>query len=145
MIERFMVYLRYEEKILQELVSIAGEQQRALVTMQLADLEEISQKQEEMLLNLKNAENARVKFLMEWLKLTKSEAEKMTISQILNFSDNNNYSVLELMQESMKVLTNQLFNLNIANRILSNRAKHSVGELISILTNGTNNVCNFRV
>jgi hypothetical protein len=145
MIERLMVYLRYEEQLLQDLVSIAKEQQRALVTMNFGDLDDISQRQEDMLSNVKRAEEARIKFMMEWLNITKTSASKITMTQILNFSDSNNFSVLQLMQESMNSLTNQLVNLNLANRVLSNRAKHSVTELISILTNGTNNVCNVRV
>ncbi|MBX3045303.1 MAG: flagellar protein FlgN [Candidatus Kapabacteria bacterium] len=145
MIERLMIYLRYEEQLLQELVDIAKEQQRALVTLNLGDLDDISQRQEELLSNLKRAEDARIKFMMEWLNITRTSAAKMTMTQILNFSDSENYSVLALMQDSMNSLTNQLFNLNLSNRILSNRAKHSVTELISVLTNGTNNVCNVKV
>lgn len=145
MIERLMVYLRYEEQLLQDLVDVAKEQQRALVLMNLANLDDISQRQEELLLNLKKAEEARIKFMMEWLNISRASASKMTMTQILNFSDKNNFSVLSMMQDSMNSLTNQLFNLNIANRILSNRAKSSVSELISVLTNGTNNVCNVTV
>ncbi len=145
MIERLMVYLRYEEQLLQDLVSIAREQQRALITMNLGDLDDISQRQDEMLSNLKRAEEARIKFMMEWLNITKTSATKMTMTQIINFSDENSFSVLQLMQDSMNTLTNQLVNLNLSNRVLSNRAKHSITELISILTNGTNNVCNVRV
>ncbi|MDX9790899.1 MAG: flagellar export chaperone FlgN [Candidatus Kapabacteria bacterium] len=145
MIEKLMVYLRYEEQLLEELVGLAQEQQKALVLLNLTDLDDISRKQEEMLANLKQAEDARIKFMMDWLKITRTSASKMTMSQILNFSDKNNYSVLQLMQESMNSLSNQLVNLNMANRVLSNRAKNSVTELISILTNGTNNVCNVRV
>ncbi|MFA5512673.1 MAG: flagellar export chaperone FlgN [Candidatus Kapaibacterium sp.] len=145
MIEKLMVYLRYEEQLLEELVGLAQEQQKALVLLNLTDLDDISRKQEEMLSNLKQAEDARIKFMMDWLKITRTSASKMTMSQILNFSDKNNYSVLQLMQESMNSLSNQLVNLNMANRVLSNRAKNSVTELISILTNGTNNVCNVRV
>lgn len=145
MIEKLMVYLRYEEQLLEELVGLAQEQQKALVLLNLTDLDYISRKQEEMLANLKQAEDARIKFMMDWLKITRTSASKMTMSQILNFSDKNNYSVLQLMQESMNSLSNQLVNLNMANRVLSNRAKNSVTELISILTNGTNNVCNVRV
>ncbi|MFA7626075.1 MAG: flagellar export chaperone FlgN [Candidatus Kapaibacterium sp.] len=145
MIEKLMVYLRYEEQLLEELVGLAQEQQKALVLLNLTDLDDISRKQEEMLSNLKQAEDARIKFMMDWLKITRTSASKMTMSQILNFSDKNNYSVLQLMQESMNSLSNQLVNLNMANRVLSNRAKNSVTELISILRNGTNNVCNVRV
>lgn len=145
MIDKLMIYLRYEEQMLQDLVDLAKEQQRCLVTLNLQNLDDISQKQEELILNLKRAEEARINFLSDWLKITKTSASKMTMNQILNFSDQNNYSVLLLMQESMKTLTNQLVNLNLSNRVLSNRAKHSVSELISVLTNGTNNVCNVRV
>jgi hypothetical protein len=145
MIDKLMIYLRYEEQILQDVVDLAKEQQRALVTMNLSQLEDISQRQEELLSNLKRAEDARINFMVEWLKITRTSASKMTMTQIMNFSDKQNYSVLSLMQESMNTLTNQLVSLNLTNRILSNRAKHSVGELIGILTNGTNNVCNVRV
>jgi len=145
MIDKLMIYLRYEERLLEDLVKLAKIQQSALIKMQLADLEEISLQQEEMLTNLKNAEEARIKFLMEWLNITKSSATKITMSQIINYSETNNYSVLLLMQESMNSLTNQLVNINIANKILTNRAKNSVNDLIGIFTNGTNNVYNIRV
>jgi hypothetical protein len=140
MIDKLMIYLRYEERLLEDLVKLAKIQQSTLIKMQLADLEEISLQQEEMLTNLKNAEEARIKFLMEWLNITKSSATKITMSQIINYSETNNYSVLLLMQESMNSLTNQLVNINIANKILTNRAKNSVNDLI-----GTNNVYNIRV
>jgi hypothetical protein len=145
MIDKLMIYLRYEERLLEDLVKLAKIQQSTLIKMQLADLEEISLQQEEMLTNLKNAEEARIKFLMEWLNITKSSATKITMSQIINYSETNNYSVLLLMQESMNSLTNQLVNINIANKILTNRAKNSVNDLIGIFTNGTNNVYNIRV
>ncbi len=145
MIDKLMIYLRYEEQILQEVVNLAKEQQRALITMNFSQLNDISQKQEESLINLKKVEEARINFLAEWLKITKTSASKMTMSQLINFSDKNNFRVLSLMQESMNSLSEQLQNLNLSNRVLSNRAKNSVGELIDILTNGTNNACNVRV
>ncbi len=140
-----MIYLRYEEQLLQELVDLAKIQQACLINLHLNKLDDISSEQEELLNRLRNAEDARINYIADWLNIAKKEASSMTMTQIIAFSDNNNYSVLSLMQESMNTLTNQLVTLNLTNRVLTNRAKHSVSELINILTNGTNNVCNVRV
>ncbi|GAB1371140.1 hypothetical protein MASR1M45_12020 [Candidatus Kapaibacterium sp.] len=145
MIEKLMIYLRYEEQLLQELVDLAKIQQACLINLHLNKLDDISSEQEELLNRLRNAEDARINYIADWLNIAKKEASSMTMTQIIAFSDNNNYSVLSLMQESMNTLTNQLVTLNLTNRVLTNRAKHSVSELINILTNGTNNVCNVRV
>lgn len=140
-----MIYLRYEEQLLQELVDLAKIQQACLINLHLNKLDDISSELEELLNRLRNAEDARINYIADWLNIAKKEASSMTMTQIIAFSDNNNYSVLSLMQESMNTLTNQLVTLNLTNRVLTNRAKHSVSELINILTNGTNNVCNVRV
>lgn len=145
MIEKLMIYLRYEEQLLQELVDLAKIQQACLINLHLNKLDDISSELEELLNRLRNAEDARINYIADWLNIAKKEASSMTMTQIIAFSDNNNYSVLSLMQESMNALTNQLVTLNLTNRVLTNRAKHSVSELINILTNGTNNVCNVRV
>lgn len=145
MIEKLMIYLRYEEQLLQELVDLAKIQQACLINLHLNKLDDISSELEELLNRLRNAEDARINYIADWLNIAKKEASSMTMTQIIAFSDNNNYSVLSLMQESMNTLTNQLVTLNLTNRVLTNRAKHSVSELINILTNGTNNVCNVRV
>jgi flagellar biosynthesis/type III secretory pathway chaperone len=145
MFSKFMTFLKFEEQLLSELVRLAERQQKALVNYNVQELEEIASFQNELLKNIRNAEEQRVLLLATWLNLSKFHASKLTLSNVVKYCKRNEAREIEIMQSVFETLHNRLQTINLINKVLINRAKNGIREMLEFLTNGTQNVCNVRV
>lgn len=140
-----LAYLKHEEQLLKEIVVLAEKQQKALIKYDAIMLEEIVSYQNVMGKSLRKAEENRINLLVRWLGISISEASKLKLSAIEKHFEKEELKELKKLRTSLRSLVAQLNSLNNTNRVLTNRARMSVGEMISHFTNGRNYVCNVKV
>ncbi|MCL5990823.1 MAG: flagellar protein FlgN [Bacteroidetes bacterium] len=140
-----LTYLKYEKQLLKEMIVLAQKQQSALIKFNTNELDRITSYQSEVSKSLKQAEEKRIKMLMAMFGVSRVEATNMRLSAIIEKMNKEDVLELETMKGEMNSLIGNLQHFNTLNRVLSNRARNSVREILTILTNGTNNVCNVKV
>ncbi|MBI5325114.1 MAG: flagellar export chaperone FlgN [Ignavibacteriae bacterium] len=140
-----LTYLKYEKQLLKEMVILAQKQQGALIKFNTNELDRITSYQFEVSKSLKQAEEKRIKMLMSMFGISRSEASNLKLSTIIEKMNKDDVLELESMKGELNSLISSLQQFNTLNRVLANRARNSVREILSILTNGTNNVCNVTV
>lgn len=142
MIAKIFTYLKYEYQLLNELLTLAERQQKALVKFDTNDVEITASYQEITNKNLIEAEKQRILFLTRTLNISTKEAKQMKLSALEMYFQKEELTELIRFKNELKTMIDKLMNLNIVNRILANRAQHGVREVISALTNGKSHVCN---
>lgn len=145
MFSKFITFLKFEEQLLSELVRLSQRQQLAIVRNDIREIQEINSYQVELNKNLLKAEEDRFLILTNWLKINKSDSRKLKLSELKKYINKEEAKELQRIQKSFEVLINQLYTLNNTNRMLINRARISIKEMIDFITNGTQNVCNIKV
>ncbi len=140
-----LTYLKYEKQLLKEMIVLAQKQQSALIKFNTNELDRITSYQSEVSKSLKQAEEKRIKMLMAMFGVSRVEATNMRLSAIIEKMNKEDVLELETMKGEMNSLIGNLQHFNTLNRVLANRARNSVREILTILTNGTNNVCNVKV
>ena len=140
-----LALLKFEHQLLKEMVSLAEQQQNHLIKFSAIELEKISSYQSEISSNLRLAEEKRIKILMNDLKMSRNQAMNLTMSEIVRNFVSEDAAEYKTLQKELKYLVNKLQNFNVVNRVLANRARISVRELLGFFTNGTNQVCNVKI
>lgn len=145
MLDKLIRFLVHEKDILNELVGLAEKQQRALVEYDINALNEIVSYQDALSKNLRETEEKRIRLLMNWLQISRSEAMKIRLSAIEK-------SLKSAEQENIKELRMQLNdlmarfkNFNTTNRVLANKGKNGTAQMLAMFKNGNNSVCNVRI
>jgi hypothetical protein len=144
MLPKLLTYLKHEEQLISEMINLSQKQQRALVKYDIQELDQITAYQDETSKYLKEAEDQRINLLMAWLKISKKEAVSMWLSDLENVVHPEELTEVRNIRLSLSKKLNALNALNTTNRLLSNRAKNNVGQMLSVFANG-NHVCNVRV
>ncbi len=144
-LNKLLTYLKYEEQLLVELNNLAEKQQFALVKFQMEELEQIVKYQEEVANNLKLAEDQRMNILMSYFKISRKEAMELSLSKIEEHFNNDERIEIYKIKNKLRRLLSDLSDKNLANKVLTNRARHSIREIINVFTNGNNNVYSVRV
>ena len=129
-------HLRFEQQLLEELVRLARKQQTALVNYNVTELEEITAFQDELIKNVRNAEEKRINLITAWFGISRKDAANLRLSSLEQYIKN--------MRENMNDLLEQLQNLNITNNLLINRANAGIKEIVTAITGGKS-VCNATV
>jgi hypothetical protein len=145
MMTNLLTFLKYEKQLLKEMVVLAQKQQSALIKFNTNELDKITSYQSEVSKSLKLAEEKRIKLLITMFGISRSEATNLKLSNIIEKMNKEDVLEFESMKGEMNNLITNLQHFNTLNRVLANRAKNSVREILGILTNGTNNVCNVKV
>lgn len=145
MIEKLLLYLKYEEQLIDELVSIAEKQQIALIKYNLTELERLTAYQEETSKLLHQTEESRINLIATWLGLSKKEASSIWLSEIEQKVKTEELAELRQIKKSLSIKINKLSNLNSTNRLLANRARNNVNQIISVISDGNNHLCNVKV
>ena len=138
-------FLKYEKQLLKELLTLAQKQQGALIKFNSNELDRVTNYQLEVSKSLKQAEEKRIKMLMSMFGMSRVEATNLSLTSIIERLGKEDMSEFEKMKGDMKVLVNNLQHFNTINRVLANRARNSVREILAVLTNGVNHVCNVKV
>jgi len=145
MFTKFLTFLKYEEQLLGEILRLSERQQNAIIKHNIKELEEINSYQNELNKNLFKAEQERMQILANWLNINSYNVKEIKLTDLKKFISKEEYKELVKVQNNFKQLTDKIYNLNNTNKILINKAKQSIKEMIEFLTNGTQNVCNYKV
>jgi hypothetical protein len=145
MVSNLFAYLKHEQQLLEEMVSLAEKQQKALIKFDVTMLDEITSYQEVVAKSIRLAEERRISLLMNWLTLSRKEAVALKLSSLDSHFKNDELKEFRKIRASLKGLLSRLQGLNSINRALANRARNSVAEMISHFTNGKNYLCNVKV
>lgn len=145
MLAKLFNFLQFEQQLLQEMIRLAERQKVALVKFNIKELEEITSYQEELAKSLRQAEEQRIAYLMSWLNISRAEALKLKLSTIEKQFPDDNIKEIKKLKKNLAKLVNILQELNLTNRVLANRAKSSVSNMLSVLSNGNNYVCNVKI
>lgn len=145
MTSNLFTYLKHEQQLLKELVSLAEKQQKALIKYDTSLLDEIASYQTVVVKSLRQAEDHRINLLMSWLGISRIEASSLKLSALEKYFKNEELKELKAFRSDLKKLMTQLQSLNSLNRVLTNRARNSVKDILTHFTNSNNFVCNVRV
>ena len=138
-------YLQFEQQLLQEMIRLADKQQAALVNYQISELSEITSFQNALIVNIRNAEEKRISLLMQWLGISRKEAAELKLSTLEEkIEDKEVCTEIKKMRKELRTMIDQLQNMNSTNRLLTNRARTNVKEMMDYITNGKA-ICNMEV
>jgi flagellar biosynthesis/type III secretory pathway chaperone len=145
MLTNLFSYLKHEQNLLKELLTLADKQQKALIKFNTKELESITAYQVEVSTGLKDAEEHRITMLMNLFGIARKDAVNLTLSSLERYYQGEDLDEIRQLRLELRALTSKLQSINTMNRVLANRARNSVGELLSVFTNGTNRICNVKI
>lgn len=145
MFDKILQVIEFEKQLLIDLINIMKLQQKALVKLDITKLAELSNNQEELSRKIRSIELSRINMIASLLKISKAEASSITMTELSKLVNQNEALKILALRDEMKELGTQFNNLTITNRLLANRAKSSFANILSILTNGNNQIYNVKV
>lgn len=143
MTEQLLEYLKDEAVLLDEVIELSEKQQTALVAFELKGLSKHTDLLEKTVNKLNDATLNRVEFVAEALHIEIHEAKRLKLSEYEDFFELGEKG--ESIRNHFKEKTDKMYSINAINRMLANRASHSVKDMIGIMMSGQRKVCNVRV
>lgn len=143
--DKLFAFIKHEDSLIQELLRLAERQQKALVTYDTSELQEITKYQNALSINLRKAEEQRINLLMNWLKISRKDAVNLRLSEIEKKFDTSSKETFNRMRETLKLKIEKLNSINKENRVLTNRAMRTNAEMLNALTKGNKGVLNAKV
>ncbi|MCL2311807.1 MAG: flagellar protein FlgN [Firmicutes bacterium] len=130
-------YLKLEQQLLEEMLRLADKQQLALINYRISELTEITSFQNALIINIRNAEEKRIALLMQWLDITRREAMELKLSTLEEkIEDEDVCTEIKKMRKDLRQMIDKLQNMNAVNRLLSNRARTNIKEMMDFITGG---------
>lgn len=145
MVDKIIQVVELEKTLLNELLEIVLKQQTALVKLKIAELAELSNYQEEISKKIRSLELSRLNMVASYLSISRSEASTITMSELAKYVNHEDSEKLLLLRDAMKEIHTKLYNGLLTNRLLANRAKVSFSNILSIVTNGSNQIYNVEI
>jgi len=140
---KFTELLQKEYELIKQMLTLAEEQQTALIRYDIGAIERTTLKLNEVTREMKQCEDERINFLIKELKLNRREALTAKLTDISKKIDIP-ATLLEKREEIANAIE-RLANVSSLNRLLINRALISINEILSTLSNPQNSVCNVRI
>ena len=141
---KLITYLKYEQQLMKELVELAEKHRQALIKFDVADIEKYSVYQEETAKSLNEVEQQRLTYFMSWLGISRPEAMNLHLSQVEPFFKEEEAAEIRIIRKTMNELVAKLNSYNSVNRVLANRARNSVRDIMAAFSGGAS-VCNVKV
>lgn len=144
--EKFVDFLQREKELTEKLLMLSNRLRDALMSQRQDLVEKISQDQHIITAKLKEMEERRLRYMVSKLSISRVEASQLRLSEIEKTVEGENKIDLRRIRIAMKKIVSELQEVNTTNRLLSNRAKNSVTNIISTLNsrNGRK-VCDVKV
>lgn len=144
--EKFIDFLKREKELTEKLLMLSNRLREALMSQRQDLVEKISQDQHLITAKLKEMEERRLRYMVSKLSISRVEASQLRLSEIEKTVESENKIDLRRIRIAMKKIVAELQEVNTTNRLLSNRAKTSVSNIISVLNsrNGRK-VCDVKV
>jgi hypothetical protein len=145
MLKEFLDLLDREEAILKEIVLVTQRQNQALIEYKTSSIPELVNKQDALLSQLSKFENERIKMFMDNFKISRAEAVGLKLSVIEAKLKGDKAEAIKKKRVTIARLNQRLIKLNNENRILANRGKQSINNIIRTLNQNNNAVFNVRI
>lgn len=145
MLKEFLDLLDREEAILKEIVLVTQKQNQALIEYKTSSIPELVNKQDALLSQLSKIENERIKMFMDNFKISRAEAVGLKLSIIEAKLKGDKAEAIKKKRVTIARLNQRLIKLNNENRILANRGKQSINNIIRTLNQNNNAVFNVRI
>jgi len=145
MFDKILQVIEFEKQLLIDLINLLKLQQQALVKLEITKLATLLNNQEELSRKIRSVELSRINMISSLLQISKVEASSLTMTELSKLVNQNEAKKIIKLRNEMKELGTQFSNLTITNRLLANRAKSSFANILSILTNGNNQIYNVKV
>lgn len=145
MIDKILKIIELEKQFIIEMNDVLAKQQNALVHLHIGDLPELNSYQEEIAKKLKALEATRINMIATMFNISNSKAVAITLTDLAAMSDPAYTPMLKKLRDEINLLNIRYTNLANTNRMLANRAKNSFTQIISVLTNGNNQVYSVQV
>lgn len=145
MFEKFLECLTHEKNLIEKLVELAKIQQHCLIVFDISQLNEVVASQVFLQKQLRDYEEYRVKLLMDWLHIDSSDALSLKLSTLEKKLDKQSVNYLKPKRLELQNLVLDLRNYTNTNRVLVNRAKSSVQNILSLFTRNGNQIINRKI
>ena len=145
MLDKLYECLKLESQLIEELIKLSMVQQEALITFKIKNLMSIAETQDKINQKLREYEDFRIRLLMNWLNINRTDAINLKLSSIERKLPQNQMVELRRIRLRFKKMVTKLHSLNTTNRVLANRARNSVQNILMTFTNGGNRVFNVKV
>lgn len=145
MVDKIIQVVELEKTLLHELLEIVLKQQSSLVKLRITELAELSNYQEEISKKIRSLELSRLNMVASYLGISRSEASTITMSELAKYVNHDDSEKLLNLRDSMKEIHTKLYNGLLTNRLLANRARVSFSNILSIVTNGSNQIYNVEI
>jgi hypothetical protein len=142
---KLLMYLNYEKDLLAHLLILSEKQQKTLIKSERRLLETITKQQEETAQKLRKAEENRLNLLMNLYNCSRIQARQIKLSEVEQSFEGEEKEKLAELRTKLKELMDKLSQINMTNRVLANRARINIGEILGAFVSGNNNVCNVKV
>lgn len=145
MFEKFIECLSVEKDVIEKLVKLAKSQQQCLIKFDISQLNEITPNQDYLQKQLKSYEEYRVKLLMKWLEINSNDALSLKLTTLEKKLNKKDMALLRPIRIELQKLVLELQNLTNTNRVLVNRAKNSVQNIMNLFTRNGNQIVNKKI
>ena len=145
MIRKFVEILSEQTRLLNNLVTLASVLHKSLLNYDTPMIEKVTVKQDEVIAMISAQEEDRLILMMEWLKLDRMEANNLRLSTIERNLNGRAKEIVSELKSKISSLNTELEKLNRENRILANKARYSVANILHMLSSDHNAMCNVQV
>lgn len=145
MFEKFIECLNVEKDVIEKLVELAKTQQQCLIKFDISQLNEITPNQDYLQKQLKGYEEYRVKLLMKWLDINSNDALSLKLTTLEKKLNKKDMAILKPIRIELQKLVLELQSLTNTNRVLVNRAKNSVQNIMNLFTRNGNQIVNKKI
>lgn len=145
MLSKLHKFLKYEKELIDKLTKLAEQQRDALVKFDMIKVEQLAIYQDDVVKNIREAEEKRIRLLMNWMGLTRIEAMNLKLSSIEKRLNGEELIEIKRLRIALKKLVSNLQNLNNTNRVLANRAKSSIQNIMMMFVGGGHQMFNVKI
>ncbi len=145
MLSTLFTYLKHELELLELYSDLTEMHQEALIKFDIKSLENIVKQQLNCTVKLRQIEEKRIKLMMTWLSIPMKDAVKIRLSSIEKHCKGLDLVKIKKFKEDINKVVTEIHTNNSTNRVLANRARSSVQQILSVFTNGMNYVCNVKI
>lgn len=145
MFKKFLEILKKEIRALEEVLFFTEKQHLDLKEYNISEIEKNSLDLDSSIRKLNKLEEERIQFFMEWFKLSKKEAALLRISTLEKNLKGEALEIVGILKDELNSLNAKINFYNRHNKILTNRARNSVGKIMKLLSNSHKTVFNVKV
>jgi hypothetical protein len=145
MFKKFIEILKKEIRALEVLLFFTEKQHNSLRDYNISEIEKNTFDIEDAVKKLAKIEEERIEFFINWFKISKKEAQMLKLSTLEKNLKGDALILIQKLKTQLNELNTKINHYNRQNKILTNRAKYSVNNIMKMLSNSHKTVFNVKV